>query len=219
MMADSFTNRPRLTKGALVDSNVLAVPPLVVPFQFNPEQMTRRRGARIQQPPSRRGREEFQPDDESLGEAQTILAGPETISMDVRLDATDALEAGDPIAAEFGVLPALSALELMITPRAETFLGGLLGLSADLGFGDRASTPVLIFVWGKRVNAVRLTELTIAEVEYRPNLAPSRVTASLGLQVLPGPNVFHRFVQAERELLAALNLRDAPDLIRSLPGL
>jgi hypothetical protein len=61
--------------------------------------------------------------------------------------------------------------------------------------------------------------MTITEVAYRPNLAPSRVTVSLNLQVLSGPNVFHRVVQAERELLATLNLRGAPDLLRSLPGL
>ncbi|MDY7088326.1 MAG: hypothetical protein SYR96_24865 [Actinomycetota bacterium] len=218
-MAGSFLNRPRLTKGALVDSSVLAVPPLVVPFQFNPEQVTRQRGAQITSPPSRRGREEALPAGDGPGAAQSVTVVAESISLQVRLDATDALEEGDPVAAEFGVLPALSALELMITPRAETFLGGLLGLSADLGFGDRTSTPVLIFVWGRRVNAVRLTSLSVNEVAYRPNLAPSRVTASLSLQVLPGPNAFHRFVQAERELLAALNLRDAPNLLDSLPNL
>ena len=219
MMADSFTNRPRLTKGALVDSTVLAVPPLVVPFQFNPEQMTRQRGVTIQEPPSRRGRGESQPADESLGEAQTVLVDSETISLEVRLDATDALEAGDPVAAEFGVLPALSALELMITPRAETFFGELLGVFSDVGFGDRTSTPVLIFVWGRRVDAVRLTSMTINEVAYRPNLAPSRVTVNLSMQVLTGQNAFHSFMQTQRRVLAAVNLREAPDLIHSLPFL
>ena len=134
-----LSSQPRLLKGAFVDSNVLAFPPLIVPFQFNPEQIRRRRSARIATPPSRRGREERQPLDEGLGEAQTTTTPPETMSIDVRLDATDALEEGDPIAAEFGVLPTLSALELMILPRSESFFGGLLGLSADLGFGDRSS--------------------------------------------------------------------------------
>ena len=95
--------------------------------------------------------------------------------MDIRLDAADAMEAGDPIAGEFGVLPALSVLEMMITPRSESFFGGLLGLSANFGFGDRQSTPVLIFVWGRqRLYAVRLTDLNIEEVEYHPNLNPTR---------------------------------------------
>jgi hypothetical protein len=212
-----LSRQPRLLKGALVDSNVLAVPPLVVPFQFNPERLTRRRSVRLQAPASRRGREEEAPADESLGDAQTTQTAPETISLDVRLDATDALEAGDPVAEEFGVLPALSSLELMITPRSDTLLSGRLGLSTDFGFGDRRSIPALLFVWGRyRVIPVRLTDLTIQEVEYTANLSPSRVIVSVSLQVLGGTGAFQRFVQAEREALAALNARSAPDLTRSI---
>ena len=211
-MAGSFPNSPRLTKGALVDTNIVSVPPLVVPFQFNPEQVTRRRSASIQESPARVGRERFRPLHESFGETQTVVTGPETISLEVRLDATDRLERGDGLAAQYGVLPALSALELMITPRAETFFGGLLELSLDHGLGDRSNPPVLVFVWGSRVDAVRITDMTITEVEYRPNLAPSRVTVGLDLHVLSGPNPFSQFMEIQRELLATLNLRDAPEL-------
>jgi hypothetical protein len=213
-------NQPRLLKGAFVDSNLLAFPPLIVPFQFNPEQLTRRRSARIQMPASRAGREETTPESRGMGEAQTTQTVPETISMDIRLDATDALEAGDPVAGEFGVLPALSALELMITPRSETFFGGLLGLSTDFGFGDRKSIPVLVFVWGRqRIYPVRLTELNIQEVEYNPNLTPTRVVVGVSVQVIAGANPFNRFTEAQRELLAALSLRNAPDITRSIVNL
>lgn len=216
-MASGLTHQPKLLKGAFVDSNLLALPPLIVPFQFNPERLTRRKSANIQTPRSRRGTEECSPADESLGQAQTTLTSPETITMDIRLDATDGLESGDPIAGEFGVLPALSALEMMITPRSESLFGGLLGLSADFGFGDRTSTPVLIFVWGRqRINAVRLTELTIQEVEYNPNLNPTRVTVGVSLQVIGGKNPFHLFTQAQREVLAGLNLLNAPDMARAV---
>jgi hypothetical protein len=216
-MRGGLSSQPRLLKGAFVDSNLLAFPPLVVPFQFNPEQLRRHRSSRITVPPTRRGREERQPADEALGEGQTVTNPPETISMDVRLDATDALEAGDPFAAQFGVLPALSALELMITPRSESLFGNLLGLAGDFGFGERTSTPVLIFVWGRqRVNAVRLTELNVQEVEYNPNLAPSRVIAGVTVQVIAGANLFNQYTATQRELLAALNLRNAPDLARTI---
>lgn len=216
-MAGGYSNQPKLLKGAFVDSNLLAFPPLTVAFQFNPDRITRRRNARIQRPRSRRGREEDLPEEESLGEAQTTLTEPETITMDIRLDATDAMEAGDPIAGEFGVLPALSALETMITPRSESFFGGLLGLSAEFGFGDRQSTPVLIFVWGRqRLYPVRLTDLNLEEVEYLPNLNPTRVIAGVSLEVIGGNNVFYRFTQAQRELLAGLNLVNARDLTRTL---
>ncbi len=216
-MSSGLSNQPRLLKGALVDSNVLAFPPLIVPFQFNPDKLTRRRSVRVQSPRSRQGREETTPEAESLGEAQTTLTNPETITLDVRLDATDALEAGDPLAGEFGVLPALSALEMMITPRAESLFGGVLGLAADFGFGDRQSTPVLIFVWGRqRIYPVRLTDVNIQEVEFNPNLNPTRVIAGISMQVLSGSNPFFIFTQAQRELLAGTNLIAAPDLARSV---
>jgi hypothetical protein len=210
-------NQPRLLKGAFVDSNILSAPPLIVPFQFNPEKVTRHKRSRIDTPPTRRGREETTPEGQSLGEGQNTYTGPETITMDLRLDATEALEAGDPIAGRFGVLPALSALELMITPRSETVFAGLLGLSKDFGFGDRQSTPVVIFVWGRqRVYPVRLTDLDIDEVEYNSVLNPTRVTVGVSMQVLGGKNPFYLFTQTQRELLAAVNLRSAPDLARSV---
>ncbi len=216
-MPNGFSNQPKLLKGAFVDSNLLAFPPLIVPFQFNPERMTRRKSTNIRTPRSRRGQEEQTPSSEALGQAQTVRTSPETISFDLRLDATDALDGGDPIAGEFGVLPALSALEMMITPRSESFFGGLLGLSADFGFGDRRSTPVLIFVWGRqRIYPIRLTDLNIQEIEYNPNLNPTRVTAAVSIQVIAGDNPFYLFTQAQRELLAALNLANAPDLARSI---
>jgi hypothetical protein len=105
----------------------------------------------------------------------------------------------------------------MITPRSESFFGGLLGLSAAFGFGDRQSTPVLIFVWGRqRLYPVRLIDLNIEEVEYHPNLNPTRVIAGVSLQVIGGNNFFYRLTQAQRQLLAGLNLVNARDLTRTL---
>ena len=105
----------------------------------------------------------------------------------------------------------------LITPRAESLFGGVLGLSANFGFGDRQSTPVLIFVWGRqRIYPVRLTDVNIQEVEFNPNLNPTRVIAGISMQVLSGSNPFFIFTQAQRELLAATNLIAAPDLARSV---
>jgi len=216
-MASGLTHQPKLLKGALVDSNLLALPPLIVPFQFNPDGLTRSKRASIGMPPSRRGMEELTPKDQSLGEAQSVSIQAETISMDIRLDATDAMDEGNPIASEFGVLPALSALEMMITPRSESVFGGLLGLSSNFGFGERTSTPVLLFVWGRqRIFPVRLTELRIQEVEYNPSLNPTRVIVGMSLQVIGGDNVFNRITQTQREALAALNLLNAPELSRTV---
>ena len=218
--SNGLSNQPKLLRGAFVDSNLIAFPPLVVPFQFNPETITRRLTTSVVAPPSRRGKEEEAPATEELGEAQTVRAMPETATMDIRLDATDALDEGDPVAGEFGVLPALSALEMMVTPRSDSVFGGLLGLSADFGFGDRKSTPVVIFVWGRqRVYAVRLTDLNVQETEYSANLNPVRVTVGVSIQVIAGKNPFYLYTQTQRELLAGMNLVHGGDLARSILSL
>jgi hypothetical protein len=216
-MASGFSNQPHLLRGALVDSNVIALPPLIVPFQFNPETVQRRRSAAVHDTPARQGRPQDTPRKEALGQTQTTMVPPETLSMDIRLDATDALERGDAVAGQFGVLPALSALEMMIIPRASSLFAGLLHLSADFGFGKREATPVLIFVWGRqRIYPVRLTELSINEQEFNPSLNPTRVTVTVSMQVLEGTNPFFLYTEAQRELLAGLNLLDAPNLARSI---
>ncbi len=209
-MGSGYSNQPRLLKGALVDSNIAALPPLIVPFQFNPETITRQRSTTLRDSPALTGREAQRAPDQAMGETQTTLMQPETLTMDIRLDATEALERGDPIAGTLGVLPALSALELMAIPRSASVFAGLLGLSADFGFGDRQATPVLIFVWGRqRILPVRLTELGIAEQEYNARLNPTRVTATITLTVLEGSNPFYLYTESQRELLVALGLRNA----------
>jgi len=206
-----------MLRGALVDTALLSVPPLIVPFQFNPETIQRRRNIQLRDPAARVGREQQTPRNEGMGEAQSTLVDHETLSMDIRLDATEDLSQGSVIAGQFGVLPALSALEMMMIPRSQSVFAGLLGLSADFGFGDRQSTPVLIFVWGRqRVYPVRLTELSINEEEYNANLCPTRVTCGVSMQVLEGTNPFYVFTGAQREILAALNLANVAQVARSI---
>jgi hypothetical protein len=179
-----------------------------------PSSISRRRSTTVREPAARVGREQQTPPEQAMGQAQTTVVQPESLSMDIRLDATDALERGDPVAGKLGVLPALSALEMMMIPRSRSVFAGILGLSADFGFGDRQSTPVLIFVWGRhRVYPVRLTELSINEQEYNPSLCPTRVTATVSMQVLEGANPFFLFTETQRELLAALNLVNVPNLV------
>jgi hypothetical protein len=216
----SMRSQPRLIKGALVDANQQAYPPLTVPFQFNPDKLTRHRAVRVSTPRSRLGREESTPEAESMGDAQMTLTNPETISLDIRLDATDALAAGDPAAGEFGVLPALATLEMMITPRPDTVLGGAPGSSASFGSGSRLSTPVLIFVWGRqRRYLVRLTDMDIQEVEFNPNLNPTRVIAGVSMQVLGGATSVNRLTEMQPQPLGRKNPITAPDLARSVINL
>jgi hypothetical protein len=214
-MPNGLSHQPKLLKGALVDIDRMAVPPLIVSFQFNPETIQRRRSTTIREPAARQGHEHQTPASQGLGEAQSTLAQPEVITMDIRLDATDGLDSGDPVTGRYGVLPALSALEAMTMPRARSFFGAQIPLSADFGFGGQESTPVIAFVWGRhRVYPVRLTELVINETEHSPTLSPTRVIASVTLQVLEGANVYARFTTAQRSLaMQLLSGRDVRSII------
>lgn len=194
-------NQPRLTKGALVDIDPMIVPPLIVQFQFNPETIQRKKTISLRDPSPLKGHEDRAPLGQTLGEAQSTTTSPETIAIDIRLDASDRLEQADPATRQFGVLPDLSALELMATPRPPSPFFAQLGLSSDLGFSGQDATPVLVFVWGRfRVFAVRITDLTINETEHSPDLNPTRVIASLSLQVLEGANVYTRFAAGQRAI-------------------
>jgi hypothetical protein len=199
-MPNGLANQPKLSKGALVDIDPAIVPPLLVQFQFNPETIQRRRSINLRPPAAQEGHETLAPQGQTLGEGQSTLSNPETISLEIRLDATDRLEQGDQATQQFGVLPDLSALELMSMPRPASQFAAQLGPSTDFGFAQEA-TPVLVFVWGRyRVYAVRITDLTINETEYSPELNPTRVIASLSLQVLESANVYTRFAAAQRAL-------------------
>ena len=92
---------------------------------------------------------------------------------------------GDRDAAELGVYPALSRLELLLYPSAKLTIANealtLLGVIEVIP----PEAPLTLLVWGpKRVLPVRLTGFTITEEAFDPNLNPIRAKASLELQVL-----------------------------------
>jgi len=102
----TFPGSPRLLKGALV---TLALPnplPSVIPFQYNPETLSR--SLEIQAGSGEGDR----------SEVLRLKGAPvETIKLDVELDATDQLEHADPTAVSMGVHPQLAALELLVYPQ------------------------------------------------------------------------------------------------------
>ncbi len=74
--------------------------------------------------------------------------------------------------------------------------------------------PLALFVWSKsRVVPVRITELSITEEAFDPNLNPIRAKVSLGMRVLSvddlgydekGGNLFLVY-QQQKERLSAMN--------------
>jgi contractile injection system tube protein len=175
----SFPNSPRLIKGGLV---VLAPGGTtirrVIALQYNPDTLSR--SYQIQGVGAEGGGERAQP---------FRLKGPavESIKLDAEIDATDQLEFPDqnPVAVEVGVAPQLAALETLVNPTTAE----LLAVDSD-GQGGTLEilppeAPLVLFIWSRsRVAPVRITELSITEEAFDPDLNPIRARVSLGLRLL-----------------------------------
>src|SRR5256885_7125933 len=121
-MPGGLRNQPKVLRGAFVEYG-LSFPPLIVLFQFNPLQLSRRRSQSFSVPASAQGRGEgltlrdfhqgFE-DLTKLRDAQQVTVQPESLSFEIRLDATDKLNEGDPITEQLGIAPQLATLELMV---------------------------------------------------------------------------------------------------------
>lgn len=146
----------------------------VVVFQYNPDEVTR----------NIRPREGGGP--RQASDAHRAWGAPsEDVSMTVELDATDQLEAGDPVAAASGILPALSALEMMLHPGSAQVIANTALLAAGTIEILPIALPVTVLVWGPaRVVPVRITSLAITEQAYAPGLVPLRASVDLSADVL-----------------------------------
>lgn len=167
-------NSSRLHKGAIVGIESLLSRPTVIGFQYNPESMSRSLS------PHTSGTEG------SKSEVQRVDRPPtENIKLTAEFDATDGLEARDPVSVRMGVYPELSALEtLLYPPRSKATDNGLL---AALGIIEVVPpmAPLILFVWGpKRVLPVRIESLSIEESAYDERLNPIQAKADLDLRVL-----------------------------------
>lgn len=203
----SFPNSPRLQKGALVGIDPANPLASVIVFQYNPETLTR-----TLTPQTAGGTTGSLA---SPGEALR-LAGPpqEEIRLDVVLDATDQLEQAQPPATQVGIYPQLSALEMLLYPKSALVIANQVLLSAGMIEVIPPEAPLTVLIWGaQRVVPVRLTQFSISEEMFDPNLNPIHAKVSLGLRVLnyrdlglltPGGALFmaHQLI---KETLATLN--------------
>lgn len=244
-MADGFPNKPKILKGAFVEYG-LSLPPLFVVFQFNPEQLSRSRSVRFtgpgaqadvateqgdeDDPVTRTGtaprcnslrelhQREFEDEDDLLAirSAQNVSFEEETISFDIRLDAGEDLNDGDAIAGEFGILPQLSTLELMMHAKSDSILGNLAGLLGGDGghsFSNMERPPIVLFIWGyTRVLPVNLTSMSITETEFNTHLAPTRASVNVSMTVIEGKSVPYTYSKVLKEAMSVLNLANIADL-------
>jgi hypothetical protein len=213
-----FPNGPRLVKGGIVtmDPDTSAVRN-VIALQYNPDSLSRT--LQIQALPG--GQDGVRAD-------ALRLRGPavETIKIEAELDATDQLEFPNRNVAtmQSGLLPQLAQLEMLVNPTVEI-------LEADDALANAGTLeiipleqPLTLFVWSKsRVMPVRLTDFSITEEAFDPNLNPIRAKVSLGLRVLniddlgfqhPGGRMFMTYLSNKQQLASR-----APSVAISVLGL
>lgn len=169
-----FSGSPRLSKGALVGLDALKPLASVVVFQYNPEKVTRSLRPRTSG------------EDGAEGEALRITGPPEeTFSLDIEIDATDQLAAGDPVAGSLGIAPQLASLEMMLYPSSALVIANEALAAAGLVEVVPPEAPLALLVWSPtRVLPVRLTGVSIAEEAYDPNLNPIQAKVTVSLRVL-----------------------------------
>jgi hypothetical protein len=195
---------PRLIKGGIVtmdpDTSVVLS---VIPLQYNPDTLTR--SLQIQSLPGAT---------DGTHVDVLRLRGPaiETIKVEAEMDATDQLEFPSqfPLAGKYGLHPQLAQLEMLVNPTVETLLADDQMASSGSLEIIPLEQPLTLFVWSAvRVVPVRLTEFSITEEAFDPNLNPIRAKISLGMRVLnvddlgfdhPGGRMFLAYLNNKEQL-------------------
>ncbi|NTV97177.1 MAG: hypothetical protein HGA75_17475 [Thiobacillus sp.] len=197
-------------KGFLVEY-ALALPPLVLAFEFNPQGLTRNRRVTLTlgSTPATRGGYDFALPTETARVAQGVAVEPESFDVEILLDATDRMNDDDALARSMGIQPELDTLRSMVEPKTQG-PGGLqvlasLGLGGSRAFQRSQSASVLLFVWGSHVLPVFLKSIEVTESAHLPDLTPYRATVKLSLQVIEGNNPFYAVEKVRQVVGAALN--------------
>lgn len=183
-MPSEFPRSPKLEKGALVVYESLkpgTKPKATIRFQYNPTQLSRSLARRT---PAR------QPGKAGAAREDVLrVAGPpvETITLTIELDATDQLEHPDKNRAvvQHGLHPVLATLELLLyPPTAQAEKIERLAKKGKVQITP-ADLPLVLLVWGQsRTVPVLLTNFSVTEQAFDPQLNPIRATVQLGLRVL-----------------------------------
>ena len=215
-----FTSSPSVIKGGIItmDPDTSAVQS-VIALQYNPDSLSRT----LQIQAVQGGQDGTRVD-------ALRLRGPavETIKLEAELDASDQLEFPDkhPNAVQFGLHPQLAQLEMLINPTVETLLAD--DAMASVGTLEiiPLEQPLTLFVWSKsRVVPIRLTDFSVTEEAFDPNLNPIRAKVSLGMRVLsvddlgfshPGGHLFMSYLTNKEQL--ATKARSAAISVLGLGG-
>jgi len=163
-----------MRKGGLIGLDPFNPVASVVVFQFNPEKLTRTLA------PQTAG------SSGSIFETERLKGPPEeTIKMELKFDAADALGEGDGITEALGLYPQLSALEILVYPKSALVITNTVLLATGTIEIVPPTGPLTLFVWGpQRILPVQIKEFTIEEQNFDSNLNPITAKANLSLRVL-----------------------------------
>jgi hypothetical protein len=172
-----FPGSPRVLKGGLILIDpVSGAIQRVIALQYNPDLLTR-----SLQPQGVGGTAAYS---EPLR-----LKGPpiETFKLDAEIDATDQLEFPEQNSnsVSLGIQPQLALLETIVYPDSGALISNNQLAQAGTLEIVPVQAPLTLFVWGReRVVPVRLTDFSIVEESFDPQLNPIRAKVSLGMRVL-----------------------------------
>lgn len=149
-----------------------------IELQYNPESVTRSLQAQTI--------EEQQGD---RSQAMRLTGPPvETIRIDAQLDAMGIMDdpAHEGLVEKFGVQAQISALESIIYPSSRHLKSVFAAAKKGVMEISPPQAPLVLFAWSpsRRGIPVRITELTIEEQFFDPNLHPIRAKVSLSMRVL-----------------------------------
>jgi len=231
-MPDTGSSRsPKLQKGALVQlTEAIVVPvPNIVPFQFNPETLSRGFTPWVAPETNQTGGNQESSDAQPFDPLETISI------QELVFDASDGLEDDELTAKLFGVGERIAAVENMLFPKSSPFQTAVSAavklFSAGGSAPERGTVPVTLFVWGLgRIVPVRITKYTIEEQQFLPSLRPSRATISITMEVqdpskLRGDSASQQIAKAayvafraQQDVLAVTsNLTNADEVLAILP--
>ena len=163
----TFPGSPPTVRAALMSVDILSLRPVqAVAFQFNPHTLTR----------------SFELKAGTTGaEAGQIRSAPiETIKLELELDGTDGLLDADAL----GIAPQIAALEEMASRSSAVIVADLVLSSLGVIEIVPPITRLTVLSWGMRVLPVVITELSVTEEAFDPELNPLRARVALGLRVL-----------------------------------
>jgi len=159
-------------------------------FQFNPQEIQRSRSVSFEETSaldedqsSNAGGDSQSSSSSKKFSKYTLRAGRWRLSLNIRLDTSAPLLPGAPIppyAVDLAALAlAVKQLETLVEPQEKITQN-----KATYGYPSQPETPRVQFWWGPRVWEGYITDVSITEKMFTPDLLPKRVEANVSMVVI-----------------------------------